>query len=278
MDAHGAGGGFDWPQGASVAVSLTFDLDAESGFLGDGAEYAERLSALSEGRFGIVRGLPRILGLLKRHRIHSTFFVPGYTAEIHPDCVLDILEDGHEVGHHGYLHLRNDKVSATSQRQEIERGLESLEKRGAPRPRGYRSPAWEITPETFALIVQEGFSYDSSCMGDDRPYVEHFNGMRVLELPIHWSLDDFPRYGWSVDAGGNMADPVELYQTWLSEYGQAREEGRHITYTMHPEVIGRAHRFAQLESLVHTIESSGDVWFARLDEVADHVRPMLIGD
>src|ERR1700758_232382 len=114
--------GYDWPRGASVAVSLTFDLDAESGFLGDGAEYARRLSTLSEGRFGITLGLPRILSLLKRHDLHGTFFVPGYTAEIHPNSVTQILTDGHEVGHHGYLHLRNDKISARGQRVEMERG------------------------------------------------------------------------------------------------------------------------------------------------------------
>ena len=75
---------WDWPEGARCAVSLTFDVDAESGFLGDGPEYARRLTTLSEGRFGVVRGVPRILGLLRAHGLHATFFVPGDTAERHP--------------------------------------------------------------------------------------------------------------------------------------------------------------------------------------------------
>ncbi len=44
---------------------------------------------------------------------------------------------------------------------------------------------------------------------------------------------------------------------------------------MHPEVIGRAYRFAALEQLVAEMAAAGDVWFARLDEVADHVAPLL---
>ena len=53
-----------WPNGATVAVSLTFDVDAETGALGDGPEFARRLTTLSEGRFGVTRGMPRILALL----------------------------------------------------------------------------------------------------------------------------------------------------------------------------------------------------------------------
>jgi peptidoglycan/xylan/chitin deacetylase (PgdA/CDA1 family) len=264
-----------WPGGARCAVSLTFDADAESGFLGDGEQYARRLTTLSEGRYGIVRGVPRILGLLRRHGLHATFFVPGYTAERHPQAVLDILEAGHEIGHHGYIHLRSDKVSADAQREEIERGFAALEEAGAPRPTGYRSPAWELTPETYALLVEHGFAYDSSAMGDDRPYVEEWDGMRILELPVHWSLDDWPRFGWSIDLGGNVGPVDELYASWLAEYEQAREEGRHVCFTMHPEVIGRAYRFAMLERLVDRIVGDGDAWIAPLDAVAVHAAGVL---
>ena len=85
----------------------------------------------------------------------------------------------------------------------------------------------------------------------------------ILELPVHWSLDDWPRFGWSIDLGGNVADPAELRRSWLAEYEAARAEGRHVSFTMHPEVIGRAYRFAVLERLVERMAADGDVWFAR---------------
>ena len=270
------GPNWNWPRGAQVAVCITFDVDAEAGYLGEGEQFVRRLTTLSEGRFSVTRGVPRILELLQRLSVKGTFFVPGYTAERHPGVVAEILAGGHEIAHHGYLHLRSDKVSEDDQREEIERGFEALEGAGAPRPRGYRSTSWEITPETFALLVEHGFAYDSSCMGDDRPYVEEWDGQRLLELPVHWSLDDWPRWGWGIDAGGNMTAPAELYESWLAEYRSARADGRLVTYTMHPEVIGRAHRFAQLEALIGKLVSDDGVWFARMDEVADHVRPALM--
>jgi peptidoglycan/xylan/chitin deacetylase (PgdA/CDA1 family) len=264
-----------WPGGAEVAVSLTFDVDGETGVLGQGRAYERRLTALSEGAFGVRRGVPRILELLARFGVRATFFVPGHTADLHPGLTADLLAGGHEVGHHGHMHLRTDRISADEQRAEIERGLEALEKAGAPRPSGYRSPAWEMTDETFALLAEHGFAYDSSCMGDDRPYLQRFAGGSILELPVHWSLDDWPRFGWSIDSGGNTTHPRELFDTWLAEYRAAREEGRHVTFTMHPEVIGRAHRFEQLRTLVERMAADGGVWFARLDEVAEHVQPRL---
>ncbi|MBO1268244.1 polysaccharide deacetylase family protein [Arthrobacter cavernae] len=265
-----------WPGHKAAAVSLTFDVDAEAGWLGEGEEYARRLTILSEGRYGVTRGVPRILELLARYGIPATFFVPGHTAEHNPGLVTTLLEAGHEIAHHGHMHLRSDKVSAQKQRDEIEHGLEALLRAGAPRPTGYRSTSWELTPETFALLVEHGFTYDSSCMGDDRPYVERWNSLRILELPVHWSLDDYPRFGWNIDGGGNVADPDELQRCWTAEFDSARAERRHTSFTMHPEVIGRPYRLAQFERVLEHMAASDDVWFARLDEVAQHVAPALL--
>jgi peptidoglycan/xylan/chitin deacetylase (PgdA/CDA1 family) len=266
-----------WPGTSTAAVSFTFDVDAEAGWLGEGPEYARRLTILSEGRYGVTRGVPRILDLLDRYGIPATFFVPGHTVELHPGLVEQILGSGHEVAHHGYLHLRSDKASPQEQVDEIDRGLSALVAAGAPMPVGYRSSSWELTPETFELLVDRGFRYDSSCMGDDRPYIERWQHLSILELPVHWSLDDWPRFGWNIDGGGNVADPDELTRCWIAEFESARAEGRHTSFTMHPEVIGRPYRLAALERVIEHMVGAGDVWFARLDQVAEHVAPQLTG-
>ena len=146
----------DWPDGAEVAVSLTFDVDAESGWLGEGEAYQNRLSTLSEGAYGVKRGVPRILEILRAADVRGTFYVPGDTVERHTSACREIVAANHEVGHHGYLHLRSDGISPAAQREEIERGLDALERLGVT-PRGYRSPSWELTPETFALLLHHGF-------------------------------------------------------------------------------------------------------------------------
>jgi peptidoglycan/xylan/chitin deacetylase (PgdA/CDA1 family) len=86
--------------------------------------------------------------------------VPGHTADHHPDAVAAILAGGHEVGHHGYLHRSSETLDVSGQRAELEQGLTALGRHGV-RPLGYRSPGWELTPDTLGMLAELGFSYDS---------------------------------------------------------------------------------------------------------------------
>jgi peptidoglycan-N-acetylglucosamine deacetylase len=263
----------DLPRGAEVAVALTFDVDAECGVLAQGIKHHNRLTELSEARFGVVRGLPRILELLAELELPGTFYVPGDTAERHADLLAGLLAGPHEIAHHGHFHLRSDVISAAGQREEIERGLDSLRRNLGIVPRGYRSPSWEMTPETFALLVARGFDYDSSCMGDDRPYVETHDGRSILELPVHWSLDDWPYFNWTGAAGGSLQSPVTVLDVWRCEFDSALVDGRLMTLTMHPEVIGRGYRMGLLRSFLEWVSGRAKVWFATHSEIVDHLRP-----
>ncbi len=221
----------------------------------------------SLGRFGPGRGLARILELLARHQIAATFYVPGHTADQHPAAVTAIAAGGHEIGHHGYLHLASENLDAGGQRAELEQGLDALGRHGI-RPIGYRSPGWEIVPETLAMLTELGFSYDSSLMADDRPYWETSGAGQLLEIPGHWSLCDWPYFGWTPYHGGLLADPVAVERIWLEEYQSAREDRRAVTYTMHPEAIGRGYLMRMLDRLITAMREAGSPWFATHAQIA----------
>src|SRR5205085_9259062 len=55
-------------------LALTFDLDVESVWLAASPDYERRLSTLSEARYGVGRGLTRILDLLGRYEAIATFY------------------------------------------------------------------------------------------------------------------------------------------------------------------------------------------------------------
>ena len=256
----------DWPDGAEVAVSLTFDVDAESGWLGEGEAYAEPAQHAERGRAtassAACRGSSRSCG---RADVRGTFYVPGDTAERHTAACREIVAAGHEIGHHGYLHLRSDAISPAAQREEIERGLEALERLGVT-PRGYRSPSWELTPETFALLLAARLRVGQQPDGR-RPPVPARRAARAagaleprrLAAP---ALAARPRR--RVHRAGGCSWP----RGWPSSSRRVRER-RHVTYTMHPEVIGRGHRAALLERLIDAMRSNGPkVWFATHGDVA----------
>src|SRR5215212_11694691 len=82
-------------------VSLTFDFDAISGWIARGMASP---SPISRGEFGPHVGAPRILELLQRHGIRSSWYIPGHTLETYPDACRQVAEAGHEIGHHGWTH------------------------------------------------------------------------------------------------------------------------------------------------------------------------------
>lgn len=262
-----------WPGGHKAAVSLTFDLDAD---VGDSwRKLSSFLTTLSEAKFGAGRGLERLLRVLQDHQVPSSFFVPGEIAELHPVEVKAVMQAGHEIGHHGYIHLAIDRIREVEQREEMYRGLEALDKLGV-RPAGYRCPGWDLTRYTLDLLVKEGFRYDSSCMGDDRPYYLHSGDSRMLELPVHWSLDDWVFFRFAngniYDGGGTMSDPDACLNTWKREVLNAVDEGGHVTITMHPEVMGRGYRCHMLSEFIGWLKDDAKVWVATHAQVADHLQ------
>jgi peptidoglycan/xylan/chitin deacetylase (PgdA/CDA1 family) len=219
-----------------VTVSVTVDVDGPAGLAcRPGGPWERRLTARSEHEF-VWRGLERVVGVLDRFGARATFYVPGVTVQQDPGVFRELLAAGHEIGHHGHAHLPTPALDVAGEREELERGVAALAAIGVT-PRGYRSPGWELTPVTLALLPELGFAWDSSLMADDRPY-RLPNGL--LELPVHWGLDDVPYHA-------RYAPVDEILAIWTAEHDHA--DG-HVTYTIHPEHTGRGHRITLLERLL----------------------------
>ena len=227
----------------SAALSITVDVDGPAGLPGGGAGYEHRLSSWSERTYGVTRGLERILGVLDEFGAAATFYVPGVMAERHASEVATLARTRHEVGHHGHAHRRPDELDPQAQRRDVVDGCQALEAATGQAPRGYRAPGWELTACTLAALGDCGFAFDSSLMGDDRPYLVRAGERTIVELPVHWALDDAPHFAHTTDVRGLLA-------VWLAELAAARLEDRHTTVTCHPEILGRAHRVDVLRRLL----------------------------
>jgi peptidoglycan-N-acetylglucosamine deacetylase len=217
-----------------MTASVTVDVDGVAGLAcRPGGPWG--LTARSEHEF-VWRGLERVVAVLDRHGASATFYVPGVTAAENPEALRELLAAGHEIAHHGHAHLPTQTLDAAGERDELLRGIEALAQVGVA-PRGYRSPGWELTPTTLAVLAELGFAWDSSLMGDERPY----RLGALVELPVHWRLDDVPY--WLA-----YRDPREVLAIWRAEFDHA--DGGHITYTIHPEHTGRGHRLTLLDGLL----------------------------
>ncbi len=266
-----------WPNGARVAVALSFDMDAETGFLRSGNLSPQ---PLSRGEYGPRVGVPRILKMLETHRVPVSFFIPAVSGELHPDAVDAILKSPlrHEIGVHGWVHERLTDLSPDEERRLTRRAFDFWTERLGHKPAGIRTPSWDFTGETLALIRGLGFLYDSSLMGDDRPYEILAEGKptSLIELPVEWILDDFTYYSYdrASYAYHRMSDN-DVFEIYRAEFDKAYEEGTMFLLTMHPFVTGHRSRLAALERLVVHMKSKPDVWFATHEQVARAAAPQL---
>ncbi len=267
-----------WPGKARSAVSFSFDVDAESAILFADPSSADRMSVMTHQAYGPVTGVPKLLNLLARHQVTSTFFVPGYTALRYPDMVRAIVEAGHEVAHHGFLHETLIGVNRETEAGYLDRGLDALEQVAGVRPVGYRAPMWELNWHSPELLLDREFLYDSSLMDADLPYELAVGGRSLVEIPIHWGLDDWEQYCYLPDITGSglIESPSKALEMWTLELDAVRAEGGCFVLTNHPFLTGRPSRAAALEELVERATDAEDVWCAPLGEIARHIRSLQL--
>jgi len=269
---------FAWPDGHRAALSLTFDVDAESAILAVDPAYARKLSTMSHQRYGPRVGVPRILRMLERTGVRATFFVPGLTADLHPAMVEAVLAAGHELGHHGYSHVPYHRMTDDEQRRDIDRAFASLARAGGgARPDGFRAPWWELTNSTPGILSEFGFAWDSSLMDDDHPYLLDTGTSILAELPVHWMLDDWEQYAFLPEPhiGAVIESPAKVLDLWGSELEALAGEGGLMVHTSHPFLSGRASRVATLERLVERARELGGIWIASAGEIAAHVKAAI---
>lgn len=276
-----AAGPVDWPHGRTAAAAFTFDVDAESAVLWGSPQTARRMGVMSHQAYGPLVGVPRLLRLLDRHGIRSTFFVPGYTAHRYPDVVRDIAAAGHELAHHGYLHEQPPALSAVDEVVALDRGIAALEEVAGVRPVGYRAPMWDLSWRTPALLAERGFLYDSTLMDADVPYelsVVPGSAESIVEIPIQWALDDWEQFCYLPDVSGSglIETPAKARELWQAEYDALVAERGCWVLTNHPFLIGRPSRLRELDALMSHVMADTASWVASLGEIATHVRSLAL--
>ncbi|MBI3692977.1 MAG: polysaccharide deacetylase family protein, partial [Mycolicibacterium aromaticivorans] len=206
-----------WPAGKRAAACFTFDIDAESAILNIDAAHADRMSVMSHQAYGPLVGVPRLLALLARHDVRSTFFVPGYTAVRYPDVVRAIVDGGHEVAHHGYLHEVLTGMTPEQEGVILDRGTEVLAALTGEAPVGFRAPMWELNWHSPELLVERGFLYDTSLMDADHPYELRTSSTgSLVEIPAQWALDDWEQYCYlpEISGSGLIESPRKAAEIW----------------------------------------------------------------
>lgn len=260
-------------------IMLTFDVDGETLWtapdpLNDPLN-SQRPSMLSQGSYGPVVAMPRIIKLLDQYEIKSSFFIPGATVEKYPEMVAELHKGGHEIGNHGYTHRCPDSFASREEEvNEYEETSSVISKIIGEKPKGFRAPSWEFSLHTLGILKEMGFIYDSTMMGSDQ--IGELNVFEekseIIEIPINWTLDDAPFWLLSGHTwGAPMPAPSTVFEAWSEEFSYLYEESFENCFvlTCHPQIIGRPGRMRMLERLIRFLKEHKDVEFVRCIDAAE---------
>lgn len=258
-----------WRGAAAAVATLTFDVDAEAPILAHGTHYAAHASTMSHQSYGPDVGVPRLLDMLDETGVPATFFMPGWVAEQRPGLAASIVDRGHEVAHHSYSHRPPTEMAPGEEREDFERALSVFAAQNIPVV-GHRAANWSATWLTPSLVAEYGLLYDSSLMADDRPYTLRTQAGTIVELPVHWSLDDWEQYAFlpAPHVGSVIESPRKVLEMWTDELDAMRQYGCLFNLTSHPFLSGRPSRALTLRKLIEHAQERGDVHFARCSDVA----------
>jgi peptidoglycan/xylan/chitin deacetylase (PgdA/CDA1 family) len=261
-----------WKGGARCAVALSFDSDHETNELRDGGKSIGRLSW---GQYGNRVGVPRILEVLRRYDVPASFYVPAVTALLHPDEQRRVLDAGHEIAIHGWIHELNSGLSYEAERDLMLRSSDALEKITGVRPVGMRTPSWDFSPHTLRIAREMELLYDSSLMADEDCYELLLDGepTGVVELPVEWVRDDAVYFMMNrFQAQRPYTPPTDVLDIFRRELEAAHREGGLFQLTMHPHIIGYRSRIWILEEIIRHARALGSVWFATHAQVVQWAR------
>jgi peptidoglycan/xylan/chitin deacetylase (PgdA/CDA1 family) len=280
-----------------ILCAFGVDVDAVAGWLGSyGGE--DSPDDISRGLFAGEVGTPRLLDLFKKNDLTTTWFVPGHSVETFPDQFRRIVDEGHEVGVHGYSHENPIAMTRAQEEQVLDRAIELIERVTQRRPTGYVAPWWEFSTVTNELLLERGIKYDHSLMHNDfSPYrvrvgdswtkidysassadewmkpLVRGHETELIEIPANWYLDDLPPMMFiktSPNSHG-FVNPRHLEEMWRDQFDWVYREMDYaaFTLTIHPDVSGRPQVLLMLERLLEHINGHDGVRWVTFDQIAD---------
>ena len=282
-----------------ILCAFGTDIDSVAGQIGSYGG-GESPSDIQRGVFASEVGTIRLLNLFKKYKLRTSFFIPGHSIESFPDQVKRIVEHGHEIGAHGYLHENPIAMTPTQEEAVLVKSIELIEHYTGQQPRGYVAPWWEMSNSTAALLLKYGFTYDHSQgyrdfqpfyarVGDQWNVIDyaktaqewmrpmtHGQEIDLVEIGANWYVDDLPpmMFMKKVPNSHGFVNPRDIEQMLCDQFDWVYRELDYAVFacTIHPDVSGRPQVLLMLERLIEYISGHTGVRWATFEEIAADFR------
>lgn len=110
-------------------------------------------------------GLERLARFLEPYQVRSTLFMVGndFKDPANHSIIMSMAASGHEVANHTMTHAQGFRLLSPEEKEAEIAGMEEIcEQVTGRRPRGFRSPGWNIGDDALPILKRRGYLYDSS--------------------------------------------------------------------------------------------------------------------
>jgi len=226
-------------------------------------------NAISWGRYGVVRGIHRLLDILRKHKVQASFMVNGVIAELYPEDVKKVFEAGHSIHAHSYgMDVIPVYLDEVQEKINIEKTTLAIQNACGYRPNGWISPRATRGPNSAKLLIDAGYKWHSDAMDDDLPYIEKYENGNLMAIPFTMEINDMPhaiRYG---------NQPEEMVSTFIKTLDWMVKEDSNsslMNFTAHTHVYGRPAGAVIFDQLIEHTLKRNDIWVATRDEIYTYV-------
>jgi len=276
----------NWPRNARVAFYVVLHLEyfellppdgvvKDSRFTGEFGVYHPDYRTWTQREYGNRTGIFRVLDVLDRYQIRAGVAVNAMAAERYPFLMEQFKKRNYEIIGHGVSANRmiSSKMSEAEEKAEIATSIAAIEKATGAAPKGWLGQEYGESQRTPKLLAEAGLDYVLDWPNDDQPYAMHVGeGRKFVSLPNQPEWDD-------------------VQQLWLRRINTTRypdivgdafellhhEGGQVFNLSIHPWLMGMAHRIKYLDEALRRVERFGNVWQATPGDVATHYRETMMG-
>lgn len=282
-----------------IMCAFGTDIDSVAGQIGSYGG-GDSPNDIQRGIFATEVGVPRLLRLFKKYDLQTSFFVPGHSLETFPREMDMIVEAGHEIGAHGYLHENPVAMTPVQEEEVLVKSIDLIKGLTGQAPRGYVAPWWEMSSVTAALLEKYDFSYDhSQSYRDFQPFyarvgdewtvidysktatewmkpLKHGKEIDLVDIGANWYVDDLPPMMFIKKAANShgFVSPRDIEQMWKDQFDWVYREMDYGVFpiTIHPDVSGRPQVLLMLERLIEYINGHDGVEWMDFASIADDFR------
>lgn len=220
--------------------------------------------------YGTRVGLFRLLDAFEAIGAPVSVAANSAIAERYPEVIETIVGAGNEIIAHS---TDMNGTIATGMAEEEERGLiaaslDTLERVGGSRPRGWLSIARSQSFNTPKLLVEAGVDYMCDWVNDELPYRFATDAGEIVNIPLNHELSDRQIINVQQQSADRYVQQMQDAYGWLA--GEAADHGgRMLPMHLTPYIMGLPYRMDAFMTLLRWLAEQPGAWFARGDTVLD---------